>query len=79
MQGFNQSNIRNELLIYAKAVGIPTGAAEDFIDRSITAAIKSLSHRSIITENDLRRAIAKELKKYDPYLAYVYQNRDIII
>ena len=66
-------------MIDARSVGIPSGAAEDFVDRSLAAAIDSLSNKSIITNQDLKRAIAKELKKYHPDLAYVYQNRDKII
>ena len=79
MQDFDQLLLKRELLLDARAVGIPSGAAEDFVDRSLAAAITSLSRKSIITENDLKRAIAKELKKYHPDLAYVYQNRDKII
>ena len=79
MQDFDQTKLRRELLIDAHAIGIPSGAAEDFVDRSIAAAITSLSKKSLITDQDLKRAVAKELKKYHPDLAYVYQNRDKII
>ena len=66
-------------MIDAHSVGIPSGAAEDFVNRSIAAATESLSNKHIITANDLKRALTKELKKYHPDLAYVYQNRDKII
>lgn len=79
MQEYNQTKLRRELLIDAHAVGIPSGAAEDFVDRSLATATASLSNRSIVTDKDLRRAIVKELTKYHPDLAYVYQNRDTII
>ncbi len=79
MQDYDQTKIRHELMIDAKSVGIPSGAAEDFIDRSISAATNSLSDRYVITSQDLKRAIVKELKKYHADLAYVYQNRDKII
>ena len=82
MQDFDQTNqtkLKRELMVDARAVGIPSGAAEDFVDRSIAAAINTLSNKSLITEQDLKRAVAKELKKYHPDLAYVYQNRDKII
>ena len=79
MQGFDQSKLRHELLIDARAVGIPSGAAEDFVERSIAAATASLSNKSLITNLDLKHAVTKELKKYHPDLAYVYQNRDKII
>ena len=79
MQDFDQPKLRRELLLDARAIGIPSGAAEDFVDRSIDVALSALSNKSLITDQDLKRAIVKELKKYHPDLAYVYQNRDKII
>ena len=67
------------LKIHAKALGIPSGSAEIFIKKSITAAEKSLKNRKIIIRADRIRAIAKELKKYNKDLAYVYENYDKII
>ena len=67
------------LKIHAKALGIPSGSAEIFIKKSISAAEKSLKSRKIITKNDRIRAITKELKKYNKDLAYVYENFNKII
>ena len=67
------------LKIHAKALGIPSGSAEIFIKKSITAAEKSLKNRKIITKADKIRTITKELKKYHKDLAYVYENYDKII
>ncbi len=67
------------LKLHAKGLGIPAGAAEDFIKRSIAAAKKALKSKTIITDADLTRAISKELKKYNSDLAYIYKNYDIII
>lgn len=72
----HQSSI---LKAHAKALGIPAGSAEIFIKKSLNAANKSLKNRQIITDQDLIRAIAKELVKYNPDLAYVYENYDKII
>ncbi|MBR2766724.1 hypothetical protein IKD67_01395 [Candidatus Saccharibacteria bacterium] len=79
MRDFDENEIIHNLKIDAHAVGIPEGAAETFIERTIKDAKKSLKNRSIITESDLHRAILKELKKYHADLAYVYENRDKII
>ena len=79
MRDFDENEISHNLKIDAHAVGIPEGAAETFIERTIKDAKKSLKNRSIITESDLHRAILKELKKYHADLAYVYENRDKII
>ena len=72
-------NLIKNLKIDAKGVGIPAGAAEVFIERSLAAAAKTLKSKKIITHKDLERAITKELKKYNADLAYVYENRDKII
>ena len=75
----NQDEIKKDLIVDARGVGIPEGSAEIFAERSVKSAIKSLSNKSIITESDLHRAILKELKKYNHDLAYVYENRDKIV
>lgn len=72
-------NIEKTLKLHAKGLGIPSGAAEDFIKQSIKGAKKTLAKKQIITDADLTRAISKELKKYNKDLAYVYKNCDIII
>ncbi|MBQ1298742.1 hypothetical protein IJH72_00155 [Candidatus Saccharibacteria bacterium] len=71
--------IRKELKIDAKAVGIPSGASKSFIDETLKGMEKTLKGKKVITDNDLKRAIVKELKKYNSDLAYVYENRDKII
>ena len=79
MKDYDEKEIAKDLKIDAHAVGIPEGAAEMFIERTIKDAKKTLKNRSIITENDLKHAILKELKKYHADLAYVYENHDKII
>ena len=79
MQDFDLTKLHKDLKIDARGLGIPIGAAEIFIDKSITHAIRSLKSKQIITEKDLTRAIVKELKKYNADFAYVYENRDKII
>ena len=79
MAVFNETIIKQELRIDAKALGIPEGSAELFIKRAYKTAIKKLSHRTIITEKDLKLAIANELQKYHKDFAYIYKNRDKII
>lgn len=79
MKKFDAQNLTKELQIDAKALNIPSGAADVFIKRTVAAVQKSLQTKSIITEKDLTKAVAKELKKYHADLAYVYENRDKII
>ena len=74
-----EDEIVEELKLEAKALEIPIGAAEIFINKAMAAAKKPLKNKKSITNNDLERAIVKELKKYHPDLAYVYENRDKIV
>lgn len=71
--------LQKTLKFHARALDIPPGAAEDFINRAITSASASLQNKSTITDQDLKRAIVKELKKYHQDLAYVYEIYDTII
>ena len=79
MNTFDEKTLRKELKIDARALGVPAGAAESFIDNTIKNLQKPLKAKNIITENDLKRLVASELKKYHADLAYVYKNRDKII
>ena len=79
MENFNEKNLAQELKRHAKAVGIPSGAVNLFVERNMEALKKQLKGKEIITNKDLERIVTKELKKYNADLAYVYQNRDKII
>lgn len=79
MDKATETELRKTLKIDARAIGIPSGAAEAFIDRTLKSAKQTLKHKKIITKNDLERVITKELKKYNADFAYVYENRDKII
>jgi hypothetical protein len=63
----------------AKGVGIPTGAAKTMADQVAEKVIGWARKRNTITEADLYRQLAKESKKYNSDLAYVYENHDKII
>ena len=76
MEEIDVEKITKELKI---EVGIASGAANIFIQKAINTTLKKLNSKTIITENDLKRTLAKELKKYNGDLAYVYENRDTII
>lgn len=79
IQDTMKKELTKTLLFHAKGLGIPEGAAEDFVKKSIAAAEKSLKQKSIITDLDLYHAVRKELKKYNSDLAYVYENYDKIV
>ena len=72
-------SVRSELKLHARALGIPSGAANDFIEETLKSVQKSLSKKSTVTSADISRLIVKNLKKYHADFAYVYENRDTII
>ena len=74
----HEKTIRKNLLIDAKAVGIPIGSAEIFVDNTLKS-VKSSLKQTTITENQFKAVVHKELKKYNADFAYVYKNRDKII
>ena len=76
---FNLDKVKKTLKSDARAIGIPSGAADSFINQTLKNVQKTLKNKTIITDRDLDRAIVKELKKYHKDFAYVYQNRDKII
>jgi hypothetical protein len=76
---YNEKDLKKLLKTDAKALGIPSGAAEIFIERTLKSVEKSLKSKDLITESDLTRLVVHELKKYHADLAYVYQNRGKII
>lgn len=76
---FDKKVLARELKVEAKALGIPIGAAEIFISKTIDGVEKKLAKKKIITKRDLERATVAELKKYNADLAYVYEIRDKII
>ena len=75
---FNKAALSKEMKLEAKALGIPVGAAEVFIEKTVDSVGKKLSNKKIITNKDLERAVYTELKKYNADLAYVCKNRDKI-
>lgn len=74
-----EQSLVKTLRFHARGLEIPEGSAEDFIRRTVAAVKHALKSKQTITDSDLTRAVTKELKKYHPDLAYVYENYDKII
>ncbi len=70
---------KKELKLHAKALGIPEGSAEIFINNTIDSVNTALKGKNIVTSADVTRLTVKALKKYNKDFAYVYENRDTII
>ena len=51
MDDKTEKTLRRELKVHARAIGIPEGAAESFIDFTIKSVQKSLKKNTIITKS----------------------------
>lgn len=71
--------LKKELILHAHALDIPEGASDAFINSTIKSVEKSLKSKSNVTPFDIKKTTLKELKKYHPDLAYVYEIHDTII
>ena len=79
MQEFDEKAIARDLKIDARAVGIPSGAADEFIKCVMKEVERAFHKKPDMTNREFNQMLAKELRKYNPDLAYVYRNRDKII
>ena len=79
MDDTSLKKLQQNLKIHAHALGLPEGSTESFVSETLKSVKKSLKDKTIITEADLTRLVARELKKYHADLAYVYKNHDKII
>ena len=79
MDKATEKSLEKLLKLHARGLGIPDGSAELFITKTLAAVKKSLKGKSVITAADLKRLVAKELKKYNRDFAYVYEKYDTII
>lgn len=76
---FDEDVLMKDIKLEARALGIPSGAADEFARRAVKTISEKVKKRKVLTKRDLERIISTELKKYNADLAYVYQIRDKII
>ena len=76
---FSREKLIKEICREARALNLRSGSAEKFAVLTTDAVEKWFGSRTIVTEKDLKLRVAKELKKYNEDLSYIYLNRDKII
>ena len=57
MDDLLEKRIRKDLKQHARAINLPEGAADSFINNTLIVAKKKLNNKTIITEEDLTRII----------------------
>ena len=73
---YSASGVKQSILRNARSLGMPEGWAKQIVSKQTDAWI---ADKEIVTEDDLRREVIKELEELSPDLAYAYQNHDKII
>lgn len=79
MTTFDHAKLKADLMKEAKVLGIAESTAETIVKQVVDKVAVWTEKRAAITIDDLNRQIAKEVKKFNADLAYVYQNRGKII
>lgn len=74
---FDPAALKKSLTRDARALGIPAGSAEAFIDLTIKSVVKSVKKSP--TESEVNRALIREMKKYSPDFTFYLQHRNQII
>lgn len=76
---FSAEELRKDLYREAKALRIHGGFAEAIIEKVVTSVEKYTKTHPVVTENDIKKLVYAELKKYHKDFAFFYHNRDKII
>ena len=71
--------IYQEIMREAKVLNMQAGAAEIIAKKVTEAIIKWSKNRAAVTEVDLNQRLAKETKKFNADLAYLFESKSKII
>lgn len=76
---FDRAQLKADLMKEAKVLGMAESTAETIVSQVVDKVSAWTEKRAAMTLDDLNRQVAKEMKKFNADLAYVYQNRGKII
>ena len=76
---YSSAGLKKHIQMNAKSLGLPEAWAKQIADRVTKNIDKWIEDKELITEDDLRKQLVKELKVLDPNLAFAYRNHDKII
>ncbi|MBR1802183.1 hypothetical protein IJ768_03095 [Candidatus Saccharibacteria bacterium] len=75
----SKKKVHEEIKREARVLGLHAGTAEIIADKVTDKVMAWSKKRSMITENDLNQKLAREIKKYNEDLAYLFESKDKII
>jgi hypothetical protein len=76
---YSRDGIKQSVLRNARSIKVPQGWAEQIAERVACAIDKWIADKELVTEDDIRLEMIKELEPLNPDLAFAYQNHDKII
>ena len=76
---YSSDGIKQSILRQARSLKIAPGWAKQIADKVAGSVDKWMADKDIVTENDLRKKIIKELESLSPDIAFAYKNHDKII
>jgi anaerobic ribonucleoside-triphosphate reductase len=75
----SKKKIHEDIKREAKVLGLHSGTAEIIADKVTEKVVAWGKKRSKVTEEDLNDKLAKEIKKFNEDLAYLFESKDKII
>lgn len=75
----SKKKIHEDIKREAKVLGLHAGTAEIIADKVAEKVVAWGKKRSKVTEEDLNDKLAKEIKKFNEDLAYLFESKDKII
>ena len=76
---YSHDGVKESILRQAKILRLPEGWAETLAEKTAQKIDKWIEDKDMVTEDDLRRDICKELQILSPDIAFAYKNHDKII
>ena len=76
---FSKELVVKDIMKQARALNISQAAVEKYVDRVAEKVNGWVAARGKVTEDDINSIIAKEIKKYNRDIAFIYENRGKII
>ena len=75
----SKKKIHEDIKREAKVLGMHPGTAEIIADKVVDKIMIWREKRAMITEDDLNQRLAKEIKKFNEDLAYLFESRNKVL
>lgn len=76
---FSKTTLKKDILKEAKVLKLPEASVKLYAEAVSEKVSAWAMKRGAVTQNDINRETAKEIKKYSKDLAFIYENRGKII